>query len=99
MDALRRASAVLFYALGAFILVAIVLVQRGLFASSLTLLLNILDLPLILVALIFGGSTLLSSLKRDSSPSPVALTIVFLPLLLAFAFFLYLNFGMMFATA
>ena len=95
MDALRRASAPLFYGLGLAVIIAIVLVQRGIAVDSLDLFLAVADLPLLLFGMTLGGSTLVTSLSRDKA-SPVLATVVFLPLIAAFAFFVYLNFALPF---
>ncbi len=96
MDALRRASAPIFYFLGTLTILSIVLVQRDMFVRPLSLFLNVVDLPLLLAAMLYGGSTLVSSLGRGKTSMPLALT-VFIPLILAFGFFAWLNFAMPFA--
>ncbi len=95
MDALRRASAFLFYLLGTLTIVAIVFVQKNILAPELSIFLNVIDLPLLLLGILFGGTTLITSLCRGKV-SPVLAVVVFLPLLAAFAFFAYLNFGLPF---
>ncbi len=96
VDALRRASAPIFYLLGALAILSIVLAQREIFVRPLSLFLNVVDLPLLLAAMLYGGSTLVSSLGRGKASAALALT-VFIPLVLAFGFFAWLNFAMPFA--
>ncbi len=97
MDALRRASAPLFYFLGSIAIVAVVLVHRGIYGGLLTTLLNIIDLPLAFFAMLLGGSTLAVSVSRDGKPSVLVSAVIFLPLVVFFSFFAYLNFAMPFA--
>ncbi|MSR67638.1 hypothetical protein EXS65_02325 [Candidatus Peribacteria bacterium] len=97
MVSLRKASAAIFYLLGALTIVAIVLVNRGMFVSPLGVFLNIVDLPLLFAGMLFGGSTLVSSLSREKTSVPLAL-VVFTPLLIAFVFFAWINFAMPFAA-
>ncbi len=96
MVSLRKASAAVFYLLGALTIVAIVLVNRGIAVGSLSLFLNVVDLPLLFMGILFGGSTLVSSLSRDKISLSLTL-VVFLPLLIAFGFFAWINFAMPFA--
>lgn len=95
MDALRRASAPIFYLLGTLTILSIVLTQREMFVSPLSQFLTVVDLPLLLSAMLLGGSTLVSSLSREKVS--IALTlIVFIPLLTAFGFFAWVDFVMPF---
>ena len=96
MHSLRKASAVLFYILGSLTILAIVLVNLGMFVSPLSVFLNIVDLPLLLMGILFGGSALLTSLGREKVSVSLAFA-VFIPLLLAFGFFAWMNFAMPFA--
>ena len=95
MDSLRRASGALFYLLGLLTILGIVLVQRGVTVPFLATFLNIVDLPLLLTGMLFGGSTLITSVGREKMSTGLIVA-VFLPLLLAFSFFAYLNFSMPF---
>lgn len=95
MDSLQRASAVLFYALGLLTITAIVLVQRGIAVSAASIFLNIVDLPLLLTGMLFGGSTLVSSLSRERTSSTLMLA-VFIPLAIIFLAFVYFNFALPF---
>lgn len=98
MDTLRRASAFLFYLLGTLTIVGIILVHRDIAAEQTSVFLNVVDLPLLLVSMLFGGSTLVTSLGRGKQSAVLALA-VFIPLLLAFGFFAWINFAMPFAEA
>ncbi len=97
MDVLRRASAPLFYFLGLIAIVAVVLVHRGIYGGLFTTFLNVIDLPLAFFAMLLGGSTLAVSVSKDGKPSTLVSLIIFLPLLILFGFFAYLNFAMPFA--
>ncbi len=91
MDALRRASAFLFYLLGVLLIVTVLLVRRDMMPASLYPAVNSLDLPLLLVGMLFGGSSLYVSLTKGRT-SIVLLIVIFLPLAALFGFFCYLNF-------
>lgn len=95
MEALQRASSVLFYALGVVTIVAIVLVQRGITVSAASIFLSIVDLPLLLTGMLFGGSTLVSSLSQERT-SPTLMLAVFIPLAIIFLAFVYFNFALPF---
>ena len=96
MDAIRRASAALFYLLGAVLILAVLLVRRGMMPSALVPAVDTLDLPVLFIAMVFGGSSLYVSLTKGKS-SPVLLVAIFLPLALIFSFFCWLNFGFTFS--
>ena len=91
MDSLRRASAALFYALGIIVILGIIFVNRGYWVSGFTTLLNVLDLPLLLVGMLFGGSSLVVSLSKGN-PSKALVISVFVPLMILFLIMMYLNF-------
>ncbi len=95
MDTLRRVSAAVFYCLGTVMIVLIVLVQRGIAAEELAPILLVLDLPLLLTGVLFGGSSLYVSLVKDKR-SVLLLIVIFLPLVILFGFFAYLNFALPF---
>jgi len=96
MDSIRTASGFLFYTVGALLLCAIVLVKRGMLPAVAPYL-HILDLPIVFIAMLYGGSSLYMSLSRGKQSLPLLLTI-FVPLLLLFALFGWFNFGMPFPT-
>jgi len=95
MEALQRASSMIFYTLGALTIVGIVLYQREILVRPLSIFLNIIDLPLLFSGMLFGGSTLVSSLSRDHV-SPVLTAVVFVPLGILFLLFAFFNFGLPF---
>lgn len=92
MEAVRRVSAFLFYVLGAVAIVSIVMVMRNIQTQTMTTVLNIIDLPLIFVAMLFGGTSFILSVSRERVSVLLAI-IVFLILGAAFGFFAYLNFA------
>ncbi|MEQ1849897.1 MAG: hypothetical protein ABL890_04905 [Candidatus Peribacteraceae bacterium] len=83
MDALRRASAILFFTLGSIMLTLLIFRQAALIA--------ILDLPMIFFSLVYGGLALLTG--GGKKPSTIAISIVGLFLLVLFVLFLWLNFS------
>ena len=95
MDSLRKASAVLFYLLGTLTIIAIVLVHRALYVEPMSSFLSVVDLPLLLSGMLFGGSTLAASLARGKSSTALTFA-VFIPFLIAFGFFAWMNFGVSF---
>jgi len=95
MDTLRRVSAFLFYCLGTVMIVLIVLVQRKYASAELAPILSVLDLPLLLIGVLFGGSSLYVSLVKDKRSVPL-LIVIFLPLVVLFVVFAYLNFALPF---
>jgi len=91
IQAVRSASAFLFYLLGSVVLV-LVLVAESVPQSSVTMLLHILDLPLLLIALVYGGTSLIGSTGKGRVSSIFAMltSVILLALFLVFAWF---NFG------
>lgn len=94
VDSIRTASSFLFYVFGALFILTIVLVKRGLFVG-LAPYLHIFDLPMILIAMLYGGSSLYVSLSRGTRSLPLLLTI-FVPLGTLFVLFCWFNFAMPF---
>lgn len=92
MDSLRRASGFLFYFIGIITLVLIVLSRRGIAAGLTGGLLPVIDLPLIFVGLLYGGTSLYGSLTREKSSTALAMSI-FVPLAIIFIIFCWLNFA------
>jgi hypothetical protein len=88
---IHRLSAWLFYALGVSFFVAYLLLQQGMTPWP-GWWLRSADLPLITVALLYGGTSLYRSVTRPEKPSkPLAIGIA-IPLLALFTFLLALNF-------
>lgn len=96
MDAVRRAAGILFYLLGSIVIVLIVLVQRGTLGEGAVTLLNVLDLPLIFLASVFGGMSLYVSIVKDKRSFPVLLLIA-VPVGVAIITFAWINFMAPFA--
>jgi hypothetical protein len=92
MDSLRRASGFLFYAAGIITLVLIVLSRRGITVMQTDRLLPVIDLPLLFIGMLYGGTSLYGSLTRGRS-SPVLGASIFVPLGILLLFFLWLNFA------
>lgn len=95
MNSLRRASGALFYLLGILTIASIACINLGIEADRLSVFLNVIDLPLLLSGMLFGGSSFLISLSRGKTS--VALTcVVFIPLLILFGLFVWMNFALPF---
>jgi hypothetical protein len=92
MDSIRTASGFLFYALGVLLIAMIVLVKRGLLLGVAPYM-HVLDLPILLIAIVYGGSSLYVSLSRGKK-SPLLLLTIFVPLSIVFALFCWFNFAM-----
>lgn len=95
MDALQRASSAIFYTLGTLTIVGIVLYQREILVRPLSVFLSIIDLPLLFSGMLFGGSTLVSSVGHDRTSSALV-AVVFVPLAILFLIFASLNFALPF---
>ncbi len=95
MEAVRRASGFLFYAFGILLLTVFMLVKRG-FMTDAAPYLHIFDLPIIFVAMLYGGSSLYVSLSRGKKSLPLLMTI-FVPLGVLFTIFCWFNFALPFA--
>ncbi len=88
---LHRLSAILFYLLGGSFFLAYLLMKNDLtpFAKWW---LNTADLPLALVAMLYGGISLYRSVKPRNGESTSLLLTIFLPLIVIFAALLLMNF-------
>lgn len=95
MDSIRSTSGFLFYTLGVVLLALIVLVKRGLLPLVAPYL-HVLDLPMVFIAMLYGGSSLYTSLARGKSSLPLLL-VIFVPLVVLFAVFCWFNFALPFA--
>lgn len=93
MHSLHRISALLFYILGSTVILGIILITRGMFTMGLTTVLNVLDLPLLFVGMLYGGSSLVLSMTKDEHVSLTLSVIVFGFLAVFFTIFAYLNFA------
>lgn len=96
MDAVRKASGFLFYTVGILLIIVLVLVKRGLFTAAAPYL-HIVDLPILFIAMLYGGSSLYVSLSRGKKSLLLLLTI-FVPLGVLFAVFCWFNFSLPFPT-
>lgn len=97
LDALRRTSSFFFYLLGSTVLVFIYLVSKQFVGVWAVTFLNTLDLPLLLVGMVYAGSSLYGSLVKDGRfVLPLFLGIT-LPLFVIFGLCVYFNFGLAFA--
>ena len=92
MDSVRKAAGALFYILGSVVIVLVVLVERGVAGVRVTTLLHILDLPLLFTAMLYGGTSLYTSLAQEKRSLPLLLVIM-VPLGVIFALFCTFNFG------
>lgn len=93
LESVHRISAVLFYVLALIALCGAVLLHRDGTAASWIPVVNSLDLPLILCAMVYGGTSLYGGLTRRGMHSMTLFIVITLPLALLFAFFVYLNFA------
>jgi hypothetical protein len=96
MEAVQRASAFLFYTVGTIAIVLIVLAKRGMLGDAATPYLHILDLPILLIAMLYGGSSLYTSLSKGKKSLPLLMVVV-VPLGVLFAVFAWFNFAVPFA--
>lgn len=96
MDAVRKASGFLFYTVGILLIIVIVLVKRGFLVDAAPYL-HVFDLPIIFIAMLYGGSSLYVSLSRGKKSLPLLL-VIFVPLGVLFAVFCWFNFSLPFPT-
>jgi hypothetical protein len=96
MNSLQRASAFLFYVLGALFIPLVILYERGMLPAIFVPIMHSLDLPLLFVSVLFGGSSLYISLTKGQKSLPLLLT-VFVPIGVVFVVFCWLNFAIGFA--
>ena len=93
MDSIRRAAAFLFYCFGALLIAVVILVRQDMMPESLMPYVSSLDLPVLFIAMVFGGSSLYVSLTKGRS-SPVLFVVIALPLILLFGLFCWMNFAL-----
>lgn len=96
MDAVRKASGFLFYTVGILLIIVLVLVKRGL-VPAVAPYLHIADLPILFIAMLYGGSSLYVSLSRGKKSLPLLL-VIFVPLGVLFAIFCWFNFSLPFTS-
>ena len=89
---LNTLSTILFYTLGSSFFLAYILMRNEIADPWPLWWLEIADMPLLLIALLYGGLSLYLSLQPEIGGSKAFGTIVALPLSLLFLLFLFLNF-------
>lgn len=89
---LSTLSAVLFYILGGTYFLAIVLNHNGIGSGFPRVWMDIADLPLLLVGLLYGGVSLYRSVRGDTDKSHALMVGIGLPLLILFVLLLVTNF-------
>lgn len=92
LDALKRSSGFLFYALAIVMLIGILLVRRNISVDQIAPVLHVLDLPLLLAAMLYAGSSFILSIRSGSRARIVITILTILILGGLFAFLAYLNF-------
>lgn len=93
---LHRASAFLFFLLGATILILMILTRHGFMAGTLTPILYSLDLPLLGIGMLYGGTSLYRSLSHEHEYSLGKILLIAIPLAILFCAFTYFDFGLPF---
>lgn len=89
---IHQVSGFFFYVLGSSFFVAFVLFQYGIGGQWPILWLHIVDVPLFLFAILYGGFSVYFSLTDKKNTSFVLLWTIILCMMLFFSFFLALNF-------
>jgi hypothetical protein len=85
-------SATLFYLLGSVFFLSYLLLTNELSTPWPRLALGVFDLPLIAVAVLYGGTSLYRSVRDPKHPSKLLALAIALPLLALFVFLAVLNF-------
>lgn len=91
-QSLHRLSAILFYLLAGSFFVSYLLLRNAVGLPWSEWWLKVADLPLALVAALYGGTSLYRSVKRSEGASRPLLILIGLPLLAFFTFLVALNF-------
>ncbi len=89
---LHRISAILFYLLAGSFFVSYLLLRNEIGLPWSQWWLNVADLPLALIASLYGGTSLYRSVKRKDGVSVSLLILIGVPLLAFFTFLVALNF-------
>lgn len=89
---LHTLSAILFYILGIGFFLAIVLNHNGVAGNAPRIWMDITDLPLLLMGLLYGGVSLYRSVRGDTEPSHALMVGLALPLGILFTLLLITNF-------
>lgn len=89
---LHRLSAILFYLLAGSFFISYLLLRNEIGLPWSQWWLKVADLPLALVAVLYGGTSLYRSVKRAEGVSRPLLIVIGIPLLAFFIFLIVLNF-------
>ena len=89
---LHTLSAVAFYALGLSLFLAYIMLRNAIGGDLPLGWLRIMDLPMLLIGLLYGGISLYQSFRNDRSISTILLCAIAIPLLCIFIGFAILNF-------
>ena len=89
---LKSLSAFFFYLLGTSFFVAYLFLKNDLYARESAIWLQTADLPLLLSAVIYGGTSLYLSVKNPEEPSRVLPFVIGVPLAAFFGVILVMNF-------
>ncbi|MDO8469241.1 MAG: hypothetical protein Q7S29_05815 [Candidatus Peribacter sp.] len=91
-QSLHRLSAILFYLLAGSFFVSYLLLRNSVGLPWSQWWLKVADLPLALVAVLYGGTSLYRSVKRTEGVSAPLLIMIGIPLLVFFTLLIVLNF-------
>ena len=94
---LHRISAFFFYVLGSSFFVAYLLLRNELYEPWPEWWMKVADLPLLLVAVLFGGTSLYLSVKPADGPARIHPLVIAVPLVALFLALVVLNFWVLFA--
>lgn len=89
---LKQLSGFFFYLLGASFFIAYLLLKNDYYARESAMWLQVADLPLLLSAVIYGGTSLYLSVKNPEEPSRALPYVIAAPLVIFFGVILVMNF-------
>lgn len=89
---LHKLSAIFFYVLGSSVFIAYILAHNLIAVGVMSRWLEVVDLPLLLSGMLYGGISIYESLRTDASSPKVMTIAIGLPLLILFGVILLLNF-------
>jgi hypothetical protein len=92
INLLNRISGTIFYIMGSIYFVLYLLYFNDILTAWMRWIMELFDLSMILISLLYGGTSFLKSITDPDQPSLFALLIVGIPLVLLFGFFVVLNF-------
>jgi hypothetical protein len=93
LEALHRVSAFFFYLFACLAIGGAMLLHRDGTPAFWIPIVHSFDLPLILVAMIYGGTSLYGGLVQRGMHSRTLMLVIAVPLLLLFVLFVFLNFA------